>query len=349
MSRLQNRLLMAVLLMGWPAAALAHIKWFYPYDLSQPPRNLGDVFNPGFVWLYVLSIFCVYTFFWIDRLWFRKAFLNESLGKLVITQEMASWVIRLATAFLYASLFMYGLQDQAVFLTPELHTGLSIVKWFQLALVFCLLWKPTVIVAGIGTLILYGLAISQYGIYHLIDYMFFLGLAVFLILLQSQEDRWIKLRYIALFATTGLTIGWGAIEKFAYPQWTYPLLEDMPMLLMGMEPSFFMTLAGFVEFNIAFILLSSASVASRMIALVLNTIFMMAVYMFGLIDAVGHSIIMAVLVVLALRGPTNARYFLVLSSKSLWTEAYFMTGLYVLMLNALFLAYYGFYYLLAAG
>ena len=31
---------------------------------------------------------------------------------------------------------------------------------------------------------------------------------------------------------------------------------------------------------------------------------------------------------------------------AIWTEAYFMTGLYILMLNCLFLAYYGAYYVL---
>lgn len=66
-----------------------------------------------------------------------------------------------------------------------------------------------------------------------------------------------------------------------------------------------------MEFNLAFILLSSASalVASRMLALVLNMIFMLAIYMFGLIDAVGHAIIIAVLIVSAVRGPTTARIF----------------------------------------
>jgi hypothetical protein len=65
-----------------------------------------------------------------------------------------------------------------------------------------------------------------------------------------------------------------------------------------------------------------------------------------MIDAVGHLVIMAVLVIMTARGPTSARYFLVLSDKSLWTEAYFMTGLYMLALNVIFISYYGLYFLL---
>lgn len=330
----------------FPTIAGAHIKWFYPYDLSEAPRNMGEVLNPEFAALYVLSIVCIYVFFFIDRLWYRNRFLDGLLGDLVVSQASAAWIIRGATAFLFVMLFFYGLQNQALFLTPELHTDLPYVKWAQLAMVLAVFWRVTTPIAGFGILALYAISIHYYGIYHLIDYMFFLGLAVFLILLPLQSDRWTRIRYVTLFASTGLTIGWGAIEKFAYPQWTYPLLHDQPFLLMGMEPGFYMTLAGFVEFNLAFILLSSASVASRMLALFLNSVFMLAIYMFGLIDAVGHAIIIAVLVVLAVRGPTSARYFLLLPSKTLWTEAYFMTGLYILMLNCLFLAYYGFYYLL---
>lgn len=349
MTRFTASLITLSLALFWPVAVQAHIKWFYPYDLSVPPRDMTSVLNPGFVWLYVLSIVCIYTFYWIDRMWFRQKFLNDSLGRLVISQELASWIIRGATAFLFAMLFFYGLRGQGVLLTPELHTDTGLIKWLQLGMVIAVLWRPTVPLAGAGVLLLYLFSIIQFGPYHLIDYMFFIGLAVFLIFMPFETEKWTKIRYVTLFATTGLTIGWGAIEKFAYPQWTYPLLEDMPYLLMGMDPGFYMTLAGFVEFNLAFILLSSASVASRMLALVLNSIFMMAIYMFGLIDAVGHSIIIAVLAVLAMRGPTSARYFLVLRSKSLWTEAYFMTGLYILMLNCLFLAYYGFYYLMNAS
>jgi len=329
--------------------AAAHIKWFYPYDIAAPPRAMGEVLQPDFVHLYMLSIGCIYLFFLIERGWYRTGFLADTLSRVNVGEIGAYWIMRGATAFLFGALFVYGMQGDAVYLTPELHTDNEIVPWVHLALALMVWFKPITPVVGLGVLGLYALAIIDYGIYHLLDYMIFLGLGVFFVFGTREDPGWVKLRYVTLFATTGLTIGWGAIEKFAYPQWTYPLLEDQPDLLLGLSPDFFMVLAGFVEFNIAFILLSSASIASRLIALVLNTIFLMAVWMFGMIDAVGHSIIIAVLIVLTVRGPTSARYFLVLSDKSLWTEAYFMTGLYILALNVLFLAYYGLHTLLIGG
>ena len=60
-----------------------------------------------------------------------------------------------------------------------------------------------------------------------------------------------------------------------------------------------------------------------------------------MIDAVGHAPIIAILVVLVIYGPTKGRNFLVLENKSLWTEAYFMSGLYILAFVMIFTAYYG--------
>ena len=148
-----------------------------------------------------------------------------------------------------------------------------------------------------------------------------------------------------LYAATGLTLLWASIEKWGYPDWTFPLLERDPSLLMGLDARTYMILAGFVEFNLTFVLLSSASLLSRALALGLMSVFVLAIAKFGMIDAIGHLLIIAILAVLVLHGPTEGRNFLVLDGKSLWTEAYFMTGLYVLAFVLIFTAFYGLHYL----
>ena len=65
-----------------------------------------------------------------------------------------------------------------------------------------------------------------------------------------------------LFAATGLTLTWAAIEKFAYPQWSYALLRSRPDMLMRMQPETYMRVAGFVEFDFAFV--QAASVTGRL-------------------------------------------------------------------------------------
>ena len=325
---------------------MAHVKWFAPYDLSVPPRPIGEVVTPAFIYMFLLSTACIYAFYWIDRFLYRRRFLSETLGKLSISQDAAYLIMRIATSFLFLSLFIFALTNQTFFLTPELLTDNPGVKWIHLALAVAVWFRLTVPLAGAGIFLLYGLAIAKYGMFHMLDYLIFPGMGVYFILANFKGPSWVQSRYVTLYATTGLTLLWGSIEKWGYPSWTYPLLNNDPALLLGISPEFYMILAGFVEFNVVFILLSSASIFSRFIALGLNALFLLAIFKFGMIDAVGHLVIMAVLVIMTARGPTSARYFLVLSDKSLWTEAYFMTGLYMLALNVIFISYYGLYFLL---
>ena len=121
-------------------------------------------------------------------------------------------------------------------------------------------------------------------------------------------------------------------------------LEHNPNMLMGLQPDSYMMLAGFIEFNMAFILLGAASVVGRLVALGLQSVFVLAVFTFGLLDAIGHLMIVAILVVLLVRGPTEARNMLVLRDKTIWTESYFMTGLYFLAFVMIFILYYGLHY-----
>ena len=64
-----------------------------------------------------------------------------------------------------------------------------------------------------------------------------------------------------------------------------------------------------------------------------------------MIDAVGHLLIIAILVVLVLYGPTKGRNMMVLEDKSLFTEAYFMINNYVYWFALIFLAYYAIHFL----
>ena len=114
---------------------------------------------------------------------------------------------------------------------------------------------------------------------------------------------------------------------------------------MGLQPATFMMVSGFVEFSLTFVLLGAVSVVGRMISMGMMMIFILAVFKFGMVDAIGHLMIVAILFILVVRGPTDARNMLVLSDKNVWTEAYFMTGLYFLAFVMIFILYYGFHFL----
>lgn len=343
----------------WPAAvaaiagllvsmpAQAHIKWFEPFDLKQAPRPIGEVLELTFVYLFLGSVAFVYTFFLFDRYAYKKGFLVAFDERLRVFDGLSIIIMRGASGLFFAALWAFAVfGGQGSYLAPELVTTEAWVPWLQLAMAFCALSRRTAPLIGVGIIVLYALSITRYGTFHLLDYLIFPAIAYFFIATASGAKGWKKSGFVALFAMTGINFLWLAIEKFAYPQWTYPLLAKHPDLLMGIDAKTYLMLAGFVEFVVIFLLLGAASVVTRLIALGFQTLLVLGILKFGLIDAIGHLMINAVLFVLIVRGPTDARNILVLATKSPQMEAYFMTGLYYLALVNAFLLYYGLYALL---
>lgn len=325
--------------------ANAHVKWFAEYDLNKPPLPVGEVLNGQFVSFFLGSLVLIAVFFWVDRSLRRGRVLEDALARLTVSETTSFLILRGATFIFFAAVAIYGLRGEGFFLTPELQTRLAWVPWLQAAIALCTLHRRLVPLTGLGMAILLGAAISRYGIFHLLDYLILFGVAYFFLASAMSGGRWTMSRYIVLFASTGLTLLWASIEKWGYPQWTYPLFDRDPGLLMGMDPRTYMVLAGFVEFNITYMLLSSTSPLSRLVALGFASIFTLAIYKFGMIDAVGHLLIIAILFVLAVRGPTEGRNILALDQKSIATEVYFMMGNYIFYFVLVFLAYYGLHYL----
>jgi hypothetical protein len=326
-------------------SAHAHIKWFDHYDLTQPPLPIGEVVSPQFVYFFLGSILLIYVFFWFDRYVYRKRILDDVLRRFTVTEPVAFMIMRGAAFVFFAAISAYGMFGQGFFLTPELKTDDRWVPWVQLALALSALNRRTVPLIGLGAAVLFAAAVTQYGVFHMLDYLIVIGVSYYFLAAAMSDAGWLMSRYVVLYATTGLTLLWACIEKWGYPPWTYPLLARNPDLLMGLDAPTFMVLAGYVEFTLTFMLLSSASLLSRAIALGFGSIFALAIFKFGMIDAVGHLLIMAILFVLIVHGPTKGRNLVVLDQKSLWTEAYFMTSNYIFFFVMAFIAYYGLHYL----
>jgi hypothetical protein len=326
------------------ALSLIHVKWFAPFDVHAAPRPIGEVLTGTFVKFFLVSAVAVAVFFWGDRTVYRRRLLAALDARLRRLDDFSILILRVSAAIFLISVFvLYEVKGVSFYITPELRTTARFVPWFQLALGICALIPPTLPAVGVGLLVLYAFALHDYGVFHLLDYMIFLGLGYFFTVARINRGKWRQSGFIVLYAATGITLLWAAMEKFAYPEWSYALLSSHPDMLLGMSPQTYMILAGFLEFGLAFVLLGAASIAGRIIAVGLQGIFMLAIFKFGILDAIGHLMIIAILTVLFVRGPTSAREILVLREKSVAMETYFMTGLYFLAFVMVFIAYYGFH------
>lgn len=335
------------LLLSRPVAA--HVKWFVEHDVTKPPLPIGEVLNGTFIKMFLVSVIVIYFFFLADRFIYKQGYLSEFDKRLKRFDELASLIMRVSAGIFFFCLWIWYLTHGSTFyITPELRTSAAWVGWLHLIMALAVISRYTVVITGLAIVVLFAAAIGDYGIYHMLDYVIFIGIAVFLIVSGLKDAKWLKAGFVALFACAGLTLIWASVEKFGYSEWTYPLLDQNPGMLMGLDPRTYMTLSGFIEFNVTFMLLGAVSVVGRLVSLGMMSIFVLAVFKFGMVDAIGHLMIVAILFVLVVRGPTDARNMLLLPEKSVWTEAYFMTGLYFLAFVMIFILYYGLHYLIFA-
>ncbi len=286
-----------------PMPAYAHVKWFAPYDVASAPKQLAAVLNWPFAELLVLSI----VLFWCG------AALETTKIGVAISRAMDSVfaplrprtdsLVRGGTAMFFTAIFALG----DIILTPELATSFLATQWLQAAIAIGVFWQPTMALSGLGIVALFAQGIWSYGLFHMMDYPIFLGAAGYLIMrgLGLQSLRGVRPLDVVLWGSA-ITLMWASVEKWAYPNWSYPVLAAHPNLTDGLDPKFFMLAAGLVEFSLAFALLWTPMVR-RVAAILLVSMFVSAVLEFGKIDAIGHLLIIVLLLAIAADDQASCR------------------------------------------
>ncbi|MFJ1256054.1 hypothetical protein [Cupriavidus sp. CuC1] len=283
-----------------PEAAHAHIKWFANVDLHNTPRSPFAVMDSSpFLALATAAVVVMAAVALIDA-WLAPGRTSGKFPAALIDLDIgdkATTIMRLGmAAFLVAIVWFF--RETPVVLTPELKANAWWLAPLQLGIAVAAASGRSAL-AGLGIALLYGYAVATFGVFHLLDYPIFIGISVLLCATKADAGR----RQAALNAlriATSLTLMWGGVEKWLYPEWTFPLLcGSGRALLMGFSPDFFMQSAGFVEFCAAFAVLAGG-VAARIAAVFLISIFAAAIPLFGMVDAVGHAPFLLALAVLAL-------------------------------------------------
>lgn len=300
------------LLAGLPLVALAatpaqaHVKWFAPYIVGAPPAPIVDTLTNQWFWL---AIVLVVGFFLLTRYLEQKPIGVAVLGGLdAISNPLWTRLddfIRCVIGAFFVAIFAVG----GVYLTPDLKTPAEWVSWLQLFIAFGIFSRRTMPISALGIIVLWVLALRDYDLFHLLDYLA-LGVAVagYLVLAASNNENWRKHRFEVLRWGVAIALMWSSLEKFAYPEWFWPLVQEKPFLTFGMARDVFIPMAGVAEFTLGFGLLWTPLVR-RLSAVALFIIFNAAVWPFGRIDLVGHALIMAIIVAIA-ADPTRELHFL---------------------------------------
>lgn len=276
--------------------AFAHVKWFAPYIIGAPPEPIGNVLSN--VWLWT-GIALVLVFFLATRA-VEKSSAGEAIlrGMDRITDPLWKRLddfIHLVVAGFFVAIFAVG----GVYLTPDLKTPAEWVSWTQLLIAGLIFPRRTRPLAAAGIVCLWLMALRDYDVFHLLDYLALgLGVAAYLVLDASSNAEWRKHRFEVLRWGVAIALMWSSLEKFAYPEWFDPLVDEKPFLTFGLPREVFIPMAGVAEFTMGFGLLWTPLVR-RLSAIALFVIFNAAVFPFGRIDLIGHALIMAIIVSIA--------------------------------------------------
>jgi hypothetical protein len=333
-------LLLALPVLFAPAEAMAHIKWFCAYDTAVPPLPITDVVTTSFI--AVAAAFCLLMFvaYVVDRAIDAKVWAKK-LDEAIAGYERYSYgVIRAAVGMLFLVLWDAG----DTILMPELKTANSFVPWLQLAIAASMLSRTTVLSGAIGIMALYGYAIIEYGAFHMMDYPVIPGVAVYLGLASSRDSYLSTLRLPVLYASVAATMMWGAIEKFGYPCWTLPLMATYPKLTLGLGFDRFMCIAGFVEFSLAFFMVTGTALL-RWACFALLLLLVSAIPAFGKNDATGHLLIVVGLIAMIISGQRTIQMPALVAQAGILTRAGLLTFGYGLAVTATFGLYYSSQYL----
>ncbi|WP_210204399.1 hypothetical protein [Devosia submarina] len=282
--------------MGAATPAHAHVKWFAPYVVGASPAPLVNTLTNGWFWTGIVLVVA----FFAAAVYAERAPFGAVLSSGLDRVSEPLWrrpddFMRAVIGAFFVAVFAVG----GVYLTPDLQTPNEWVSWLQLLIAMLVFSRRTMPFAAAGIIGLWVIALRDYDFFHLLDYLALgVGVAAYLVLAAYPQGKWYDKRFAVLRWGVAIALMWSSLEKFAYPDWFYPLVEERPFLTFGMPRDVFIPMAGVAEFTMGFGLLWTALIR-RLSAVALLVIFTAAVYPFGRIDLVGHALIMGTLFLIA--------------------------------------------------
>jgi hypothetical protein len=326
------RLLTLGALVLWNLLPLqAHVKWFTEGTYSDKPLSLTEIMNPLFWQLGLLTVAVVALGVWMDDRLKRWTAYQQVNTWLSARSDKGTVVMRIALAM---TLLLSWQADSM--LVPNLGIKTEWIGWYQFGLAFLLLFPRTVPLAGLGTVMLYGVSMANFSSFHMLDYLMYVGVGWYLLVSASPSMRWRKSGLLVLYLSIGFSLCWVALEKFVYPEWAYQIM-DKHNLTMGIDNALFLSGAAFVEFGLGYLIL--ICLLERPLAVIITLVFFTTTMVFGKVEIIGHTLLHGCLIVFLLEGPSVVEARLRRHLRSVGARMVFAVIGFALLFPALILPY----------
>lgn len=290
------KFLVAFLLMGLSGASEAHVKWFSHYDFQQAPLALSQLNTPTFWGLFLLSIVSLPLMVWLDRAGENSVLYKKVNDFFDQYANNGPLIMRVAMG---AVLLMSWQGDSII--APEISITSPIWGWVQFLMALLLLFPKTTPLTGLGIVLIYLMGITQHGLFHMLDYVIYPSVGLYLIFTHLKDEKLKNLDLPVLYGGLGFSLCWVAFEKIFFPFWGLSVLGQAPALTMGLPHDFFLISCAFVEFTLGYLLM--ICLLHRPLAVVITLVFFITTSFFGKTEVVGHTILHGALLVFIVKGP----------------------------------------------
>jgi hypothetical protein len=275
-----------------PLFADAHVKWFT--EVTPEKEEIEHILSPLFMTLTVsiAALLAVLTQ------------LLPILDKIPITKRIdtvldshrksSRYILKYGTAIALLIQVLSG-----TIFAPEFAIDNSIIR-ISMWVTIILLLIPIHYATKVGALLLLALFIFQLshsGLFHMLDYGFYLAIIGVLLVGRTKLEDW---GFPFLYLGTGLSLCWVAVEKWVYPAMSMDIIHEHAVPTFGFPPGTFVVLAAFIEFVVGYLLV--VGILNRLLAFVLTLIFISTTMLFGVTEIIGHLMIHIVLIIFIIEG-----------------------------------------------
>ncbi|WP_408097729.1 hypothetical protein ACJVC5_02110 [Peredibacter sp. HCB2-198] len=324
--------LMFLVLALVPSLAMAHVKWFSDYSFDAVPLTFAQLNTPTFWGLFLLSVVSLPLMVYLDKLADRSTLYVKTNEFLDRYADNGPLIMRVTMG---AVLLMSWQGDSVV--APEIAATSQVWVWFQFALALCLLFKETTILTGLGMIFLYIMCIFSQGLFHMLDYVVYPAVGLYLIFSNLKNERLKNLDLPVLYSGLGFSLCWVAFEKIFYPFWGLSVLAKAPALTMGLPHDFFLISCAFVEFTLGYLLI--ICLLHRPLAIVITLVFFTTTCFFGKTEVVGHTMLHGALLVFIVKGPGHYYQAPIRYHKAFWLRSLFAAVNFIILFAVLAFPY----------
>ncbi|MFD0589645.1 hypothetical protein ACFQZE_16770 [Paenibacillus sp. GCM10027627] len=268
-----------------------HVKWFVR-DQDWTPQGLSHIITPTFLfWLvFTMSVLLITSI--LDPKIEKIGFVHKTHLFLDKLKRYQFPILRIGVGI--------GLLLQLVtgtYLAPTLvpaHWGVYVLLVIA---ILGLLHQRTLIISGAAITTLYIIAIMTYGLFHMLDYMFYIGIIYYLL---AANTKWHAASATMLYFFTGVSLAWLAMEKLTLAKLACSLMHEYGIASLGFTVEDFVLISAFIEMALAWAFI--AGIMNRFTALMLTGLFLTTTAIFGITEIIGHAIVHTLLIVFLVGG-----------------------------------------------